>query len=544
MDFRLAEKNDSFQFAERMSSVYYEQAVEIMDEIFSELCGEEEHILFDRLELDLGRIRYSDFELSFKEKLRNAVKKMIAEKIEAVRNGNGSKNFGSASTEKFFDDEKYEITAPHALSDIEYKLALIKYFIEHSVLPWWAETNEVDFDLLVLEVITAEPEKIKNLFMEKFVSSLYVNRIIRQFEKSTIEKIISVIKPAEAEQAISLLKDLLAVIEELVEQNKVFVKQPVSFEEKFYIELLLIVGKEIYGETLRLKFLENSLLAIAFFEGSDTQKFFEIFFEHINQPEQRQKQFGDVFVSLVGKLIDTKTFTVKPKQTTAKRGEEKRKTASVDSKMGSSVKKEKVKQTEEKRFRSGEKKTVQKESGKILIPEEREEEAKLFNEDIFVSNAGLVLLNPFMKHFFTKLSLLNDDGFENIEAQIKAVHLLQYLITNSSENAEHLLPLNKILCGLDVSFPVSKKVEISESEKQICTELIEAVIKNWDKLKNISSQGFLESFVKREGILKIKEEEIFLRVERKAYDILLSQIPWSYGIIKFSWMKKLLRVEW
>lgn len=547
MDFKLAEKNDSFQFAGLMRSFYYQQAVEIMDEIFSEECGSDEHVFFDRIELDLGRIRYDDFERNFKEKLRSAVKKIIAEKLEVMRYENGTGKYGSAGTERFFDDEKNKTVEPRMLSGVEYKLALIKYFIEHSVLPWWAETSEVDFDLLVSELISVEPEKIKKLFMKNFNEPVYVERIIRQFEKSTIEKIIAAFNPAEAEHAILLLKNLLAVIHEFEKQNRVFVKEPAAFEEKLYRELLLTIDKEIYGEPLPLKFLERALLTAASFLEMNVPEFLEILFEHINQPEQRQKQFGNVFVSLVKKIIDTKTFSMKPKQTTAKGGEEKRKTAATDSKIVDGAEEKEMK--EERMKHRTEQKTISKRShGKILHPEkieeEKKEEAKLFDEDIFIGNAGLVLLNPFLKQFFTKLSLLNDDGFENTEAQTKAVHFLQFIISNSNENAEHLLPLNKILCGLDVSFPVTKKVEISESEKQICSELIEAVIKNWDKLKNISSQGFIESFVKREGILKIKEEEIFLRVERKAYDILLSQIPWSYSMIKLSWMKKILRVEW
>lgn len=546
MDFKLGEKDDSFQFAERMRSVYYEQAVEIMDEVFSEVCGKDEHIFFDRLELDLGRIRYVDFERNFKEKLRSAVKKIIAEKIEVTRNGNRAKKFGSASTKKFYDDEKDETAEPQVLPDVEYKLALIEYFIEHSILPWWAETSEVDFDMLVLELISAEPEKIKKLFMKSFNEPVYVDRIIRQFKKDTVEKIIVTINPAEVVEAISLLKELLVVTKELEAQNKIFVKHPARLEELLYRELMLVVAKENVDGKLTSEFLERVLLTLASFSEMSVLKFLEIFFEHIEQPEQRQKQFGTVIASHVKKFIDTKTFAVKSKQTPAKQKEGKRKTAAADSKIESRAEEEMKKERTKSRT---EQETISKKDAKKILPpgkieEEKEEGTELFDTDIFISNAGLVLLNPFLKHFFTELSLIDDDGFKNIEAQNKAAHLLQYIISGSGENAEHLLPLNKILCGLDVSFPVSKKVEINEAEKKLCTELIEAVIKNWSMLKNISSQGFVESFLKREGILRIKEDEFFLRVERKAYDILLTQIPWSYNTIKLSWMKKLLRVEW
>lgn len=545
MDFKLGEKDDSFQFAERMRSVYYEQAVEIMDEVFSEVCGKDEHIFFDRLELDLGRIRYVDFERNFKEKLRSAVKKIIAEKIEVTRNGNRAKKFGSASTKKFYDDEKDETAEPQVLPDVEYKLALIEYFIEHSILPWWAETSEVDFDMLVLELISAEPEKIKKLFLKSFNEPVYVDRIIRQFKKDTVEKIIVTINPTEVAETISLLKDLLVVTKELEAQNKLFVKHPARFEELLYRELMLVVAKENVDGKLTSEFLEKVLLMLASFSEMSVLKFLEIFFEHIEQPEQRQKQFSAVFASHVKKFIDMKTFAVKSKQTPAKRSEKKRKTASADSKIESRAEEEMKKERTKSRT---EQETISKKDAKKILPpgkiEEEKEETELFDTDIFISNAGLVLLNPFLKHFFTELSLIDDDGFKNIEAQNKAAHLLQYIISGSGENAEHLLPLNKILCGLDVSFPVSKKVEINEAEKKLCTELIEAVIKNWSMLKNISSQGFVESFLKRGGILRIKEDEFFLRVERKAYDILLTQIPWSYNTIKLSWMKKLLRVEW
>jgi len=163
---------------------------------------------------------------------------------------------------------------------------------------------------------------------------------------------------------------------------------------------------------------------------------------------------------------------------------------------------------------------------------------------IYVNNAGLVLLNPFLTTYFTRLGMLEDGKFVSNEAQMRAVHLLQYLVDGSHQNAEHMLVLNKILCNMPVEEPVPQGIMLTEKEKTISEELLKAVLNSWDKLKNTSIQGLRGSFLQRTGSLVYKDDAWNLRVEQRGYDVLLQTLPWSIGMIKTSWMDTFLYVEW
>ena len=162
----------------------------------------------------------------------------------------------------------------------------------------------------------------------------------------------------------------------------------------------------------------------------------------------------------------------------------------------------------------------------------------------YLTNAGLILLTPYFPTFFKSLGLISEGKIKDVNSQMRAVHLIQYLVNQDTSSPEHLVILNKILCGLELSVPLVKGIEISTKEKNYADSLLNSVITNWSALKDVSRKGFRASFLVRNGILEIKENEFLLRVERKAYDILLDTIPWTYSRIKLSWMKKPVITEW
>ncbi len=162
----------------------------------------------------------------------------------------------------------------------------------------------------------------------------------------------------------------------------------------------------------------------------------------------------------------------------------------------------------------------------------------------YIRNAGLVLLHPFLSTYFSRLELTEKGKFVNEEAQFRAIHLLQYLVDGTALHQEHELVLNKILCGLPVEEPIPLEILISEKEKAVSLELLQVVLQQWEKLKNTSIEGLRASFLQRQGALTPMDDAWKLRVEQRGYDILLQTLPWSVGMIKASWMKKILYVEW
>jgi len=164
--------------------------------------------------------------------------------------------------------------------------------------------------------------------------------------------------------------------------------------------------------------------------------------------------------------------------------------------------------------------------------------------EALVDNAGLVLLRPHLAEIFRKLELLERPDERHERPQMAAVLLLQQLATGKPAGREPQLALNKLLCGMAQTVPVPRRRQRSKLWDAEVEALLAAVIGQWAALKNTSLHGFRSSFLQREGLLREEAHGWVLQVERKAYDLLLEQLPWGIGMIQFSWMPKPLRIEW
>ncbi len=166
-------------------------------------------------------------------------------------------------------------------------------------------------------------------------------------------------------------------------------------------------------------------------------------------------------------------------------------------------------------------------------------------DEYFISNAGLAVLAPFMRQYFLRLELLDDEKlFRDEIAQERAVHLLQFLVVWHEERPEFDLAFNKVLCGVPVAKPIDGDVTIEEHEEAQAAELIESAVQAWSTLKNTSVEGFRTSFLSRQGILRFEGAIWRLQVERTAIDVLLDTVPWPFSVIKQAWMDHPVMVEW
>jgi hypothetical protein len=163
---------------------------------------------------------------------------------------------------------------------------------------------------------------------------------------------------------------------------------------------------------------------------------------------------------------------------------------------------------------------------------------------IAIGNAGLVLLNNYIPLLFERLGLVHDKKFIDPAKQTAAVHYLQYTATGISHTEDFLLPLNKILCGLPLPQHVIEGISVSEEHKEIIEGLIKAVISHWPAIGSSSIDGFRGNWLVRDGLLTERDDKWELRVEKRAYDILISKSPFSFSVIKYTWMDKPLHVTW
>ena len=169
---------------------------------------------------------------------------------------------------------------------------------------------------------------------------------------------------------------------------------------------------------------------------------------------------------------------------------------------------------------------------------------RILEESLYIHNAGLVILAPFLNRYFSTLGLLDGDQFKDAEAAARGVLLLEYLASGRTEVPAHELVFNKVLCGLDVAEPVSESIELTETEQDVSQQLLNSVLQNWDKMSNSTVENLQGSFLGRDGLLLEKEEHWSLTVESAGYDILLSYLPWTISTITQPWMSKRLETHW
>lgn len=164
-------------------------------------------------------------------------------------------------------------------------------------------------------------------------------------------------------------------------------------------------------------------------------------------------------------------------------------------------------------------------------------------ESTGIDNAGIVLAAPFMPRLFTLLDLLDQNSFKTPEAALHAARVLQYLADGRAEIGWPP-PLNRILCGADAAPPQVNLRPLGALEMDTVDGLVAMMIERWRSIGNTSSTGLREAFLQRPGRLQRRQEDWRLRVEPRAYDMLLDQLPWSFSIIKHPWMRSPIHVAW
>ncbi|EDP95966.1 contractile injection system tape measure protein [Kordia algicida OT-1] len=156
--------------------------------------------------------------------------------------------------------------------------------------------------------------------------------------------------------------------------------------------------------------------------------------------------------------------------------------------------------------------------------------------------SGLILLNPFIKRFLSGVELLTENN--EINDFGRACMLLHYLATETENGTDVEFTLEKILLGIPQETIVDYETPLTESDKNACEELLRAILEHWTPLKRSTINTLRDMFLKRDGVLKITEEDIKLTVEGAAQDILLKQVPWNISLIRLKWMEKMLHIEW
>lgn len=163
---------------------------------------------------------------------------------------------------------------------------------------------------------------------------------------------------------------------------------------------------------------------------------------------------------------------------------------------------------------------------------------------IYIPNAGLLILWPFLTRLFSNLKYTKDGLFVDEETRLRAVFLTQYLVAFTEDNPEYTLMLNKLLCGMDINAPITDNVILTDEEKSQAENLISSVLIHWKEMNNTSPKNFQQTFIQREGVIFQKEGNWNVIVNHSTFDIILLKLPWGLSMIKYPWNNYLIYVEW
>ncbi|MEQ9623945.1 contractile injection system tape measure protein [Coleofasciculus chthonoplastes] len=543
IELKLSGQQDVLALQNAVTQLYYSKVVPLIEELCDQLSDPQIIHRIETLDINLGTIDINDFEQEYITKIEAEIKQQLTEIIRpsgfsrAMNQETGEtgtnvlvehREAGNASgsmsgLHKTFKGTKgvgfrsstqpTKLTYTHApqsrqpippgsenvpLSPKTTDFERLSYFLQTGTLPWWSEIlSKKALAESCDRVITTSPNLIKPIFWQVFQQERQLKRLIYQFNDELLLKIANLFVPSLSDFIVDYNSDILGILKRN-DFIKVIPQNLIRLEQWRGILLSLPFDKTVTPGKRQIT--EKSL-------GYLATRFQLNYFDFVNQ------------------MVKT-----------------------VDSlkREGKSGKSELPEIIAELVASSSRETLVKENSVRELDLPISSETIQNFNNtnEIYINNGGLVLLHPFLNHFFQTIGLVQKKSFINSDAAERAVLLIQYLVEATTEPPEPSLPLNKVLCGIDVLEPVETTLDITEQEQLEGETLLTAVIQNWSILKNTSIAGFRQAFLQRKGILRIRDGNWLLQVEPETYDVLLEQLPWNINIIKLPWMNNVLYVQW
>lgn len=464
--------------------------------------GINKDVYIGKIKLDLGKCSIQELPALLPEKLKEGLIKFIKEE-------NSQYNFlTEASTDETI------LNANRQVEQTDHRTAIL-YFLEKGVFPWWYVNTGKKAAGIIEAMPVAETEAlvINIVSLLKSVSEEKRKTILTRFIQNTNGAIYIKLKDA----FISL-------------QSNTEIKR----------NILLLTGADVI----------QSLTG--FFQLS-AEKYHDLFIQYVFDRFTSDKEIHvREFILLLKKKANTVPGVgISDKQPQVNSSSEKQFAIQLNQ-LPSEIKAElqniisdsenRDKKNNEPDKTDGKEKNTHREKSK-----KKNEVSELFAEEegIYIDNAGIIILHPFLAPLFKELDLLDEqDSFLSDECRQRAAIILNYLCTDKETYDEHLLAFNKIICGLKPEDNLSAGLLLTDTERKESDQLLETVIQYWEALKGAGKEAIQETFFKRNAKLSFNNNNYLLQIERMATDILVDRLPWGIGIVRLPWLDHLIYVEW
>lgn len=524
-----------------------------LDNLFSKLSTTSEIVRIDKLVIDLGTISENDFEKVLVERSIKEIGDKIARLKIADLENRVVKPVNGTSSDK--NGNAVRISKSKDL------LEQFIYFLQFGHFPWWQKSDKTSAKTGVsqLDEIFEEVLKLDNSVLKSSLVSLLNlfsvrKRLVYQFSHSQLGELLKRLDSNLFESFSSMFQILVTSVKSVQYRN--------DLSKSFYKIALKFFGADqvLKNDDIKIRFVKE-LLGV-FFNKHSIKEIESILIEILESLKfQQRKTNAEVSDLTVVAVIQAAIELRSQNQVLQKIIE--------DILLKSDTK---VQQLIEQHIKlSGKVSRIIKpkpvKNPQNYLPENNDTDGKnvqrvkekkegspmsMFSikptdeaEGIVVSNAGLVLLHPFLRYFFDGLGLLDKElHFKSQSDVFKAIHLLQFVVFGTDTFPETELQLNKVLCGLDIIKPVPKSFLLAEVEKEECLNLIKTVLERWNALKTANPAALRDTYLQRDGVLKQSGQSWNLTVERNSFDVMLERLPWSINLIKLPWLSQIIYVEW
>lgn len=470
----------AWEHQQAAGQIFRQRMLPLIDRYLSECCDPDTLIRLDTLEIDLGEVDPMRLGLDLEEQLRRQLRPALA---QAIRRSGGVSPA----------QQKKQKAFSH--------LTVLHTFITSGVLPWWADAG--DTGLLERSwryLLQHRPAVLKARLVAYGRREPHLHRLIHSLGDEHLLAMVPMFAESIAPFIGELIRDLQRRLPQIPQMRELSGKRVRrEFWKGLFYTLTLDPRSEWTAEQLQRRVLLH--LATAFSCP------FSVLVRVIRQDDRRKRLLSD------GSAMTEATTEEQTPAPVA--GEAK-------------FKKTKDGSTTEK-----------KDLDDLAFPSTVED-----SREVYVYNAGLVLLGPYLLRFLENVGLVKDKAFVDELAPHRAMVLLQFLAAGNAEPPEYQLPLNKVLCGISLETPHDAVVELEETLLEAGEFFLEAVIANAPLLGKLSIDGFRNTFLRRPGILSFEDGHWLLRVERETYDVVLDRLPWGFKIVKLPWMMYGLYTEW
>jgi Contractile injection system tape measure protein len=462
------------------------QITAVIEKICTQYVPGNEWLQIDKIEVDMGQLSPNVFGNDFEKIFLYKFEKELLAKLSGIP------------------------AAQRSNSVHQSMLGLLKHFLQKGVLPWWADEAEINLDDVWSDVFLNSQKQVLQFFLQQKNNTTVWKRAAFQLSEKARKELTELLKPLAA--AKKLLDEMVVVLE----------KELGTLQHEQKAEALKVL--QHFAKDSTAPVIENAPLV---FEAGTSQ----LLVKNIGVTAiLRLFAANPAALELVKKACSTILSGIQAGQSPGNEyGVETGTTAMLP---------------DENLTADSNGANAKTATGSLLHEEHQDEADEAFTEKLLAKHAGIILLSPFLKPFFTNLQLIHTDQWVSHEAQVKAVYLLKHLADGGQQHPEYQLVLEKLLCGMPVNQPLEAAPVFTQKEMDEAEALLQSVLEHWKQLKNTSVSGLRESFFKRDGIITIKENNWLLQVERKTVDILLDSIPWGFSAVSLPWNEYIIFTEW